>query len=507
MLTALDIPPGIFGNGTELEAGRQNRWRRGNLVRWSEGLLRPVGGWTLANADDAYSGTARSLFAWRTLAAARWLAVGTHTHLYAWSEIWGLRDITPVGYVAGRVNAIEGFGYGADEYGDAEYGTPRVGQGPVLDASIFSFAAWGENLVALAIQDTRPLEWTPFDDPAEATLALPIANAPTGRALFVTAERCLVVLGAGGDPKAVQWSAFEDNTEWTPSALNAAGDFRLQTDGKLLCGLRYRGSNLLFTSTDLHRMDFIGAPLIYSFETVGKSCGPASAQAVVTTESVVVWMGERQFYSYDGVVRPLACEVEDLVFGELDPTQKSKVVAGVNPNFNEAWWFYPVTPNGVPNGMKYVVWNYKENTWHVGTLQRSAIHEPGVYDNPIMALGGNLFLHENGWNAAGTPIGAERWVESGAVSLPPSMGDGDGDTVLSVRQMVPDERTSGQTRVRFKTRLYPNGPETEYGPYALSQLTDMRFQARQVSLRVEGVADQDWRIGLPRFDIHPGGRR
>jgi hypothetical protein len=65
----------------------------------------------------------------------------------------------------------------------------------------------------------------------------------------------------------------------------------------------------------------------------------------------------------------------------------------------------------------------------------------------------------------------------------------------------------GQTRCTFHCRFRPNGPETQFGPYTMAALTDMRFQARQIAVRVEGVADADWRIGLPRFDVVEGGRR
>jgi len=78
---------------------------------------------------------------------------------------------------------------------------------------------------------------------------------------------------------------------------------------------------------------------------------------------------------------------------------------------------------------------------------------------------------------------------------------------MVVRQMLPDERTLGDTRVKFKGRFSPNGPESVHGPYPLSAYTDLRFQARQVSVRIEGVADADWRVGLPRFDVVPGGKR
>ena len=42
-LLPIKIPPGFFRNATQYQA--KNRWYTGNLVRFSEGRLRPIGGW------------------------------------------------------------------------------------------------------------------------------------------------------------------------------------------------------------------------------------------------------------------------------------------------------------------------------------------------------------------------------------------------------------------------------------------------------------------------------
>ena len=42
-LLPIEIPPGFYRNATQYQA--KNRWYDGNLVRFSEGRLRPIGGW------------------------------------------------------------------------------------------------------------------------------------------------------------------------------------------------------------------------------------------------------------------------------------------------------------------------------------------------------------------------------------------------------------------------------------------------------------------------------
>ena len=131
---------------------------------------------------------------------------------------------------------------------------------------------WGEYLVGCATGDGKLYEWQlGFTTP---TLAEPIDNAPEDcAALLVTGERFLFALGAEGNVRKVQWSDQEDNTVWTPSATNQAGDFELNTVGQLMAGKRFRGVNLLWTNVDVHSAQYVGQPFVYGFEKIGSGCG------------------------------------------------------------------------------------------------------------------------------------------------------------------------------------------------------------------------------------------
>jgi len=41
----------------------------------------------------------------------------------------------------------------------------------------------------------------------------------------------------------------------------------------------------------------------------------------------------------------------------------------------------------------------------------------------------------------------------------------------------------------------------------MSNPTSVRFQGRQVRMRVEGNTASDWRVGIMRLDARQGGRR
>ena len=47
-LVALELPAGIYNHGTNLDS--EGRWIDGNFIRWQNGSVRPIGGWTTRKA-------------------------------------------------------------------------------------------------------------------------------------------------------------------------------------------------------------------------------------------------------------------------------------------------------------------------------------------------------------------------------------------------------------------------------------------------------------------------
>ena len=492
MYIPLKLPPGIYRNGTEYQAA--GRWYDANLVRWYENTLRPMGGWRKRSASQM-TGLCRGFITWRANDAERWIAAGTQSKLYAMNEAGTLKEITPTGITAGIADATIKTGYGYSTYGSFAYGVARPDLGGLIPATTWSLDTWGEYLVACSSADGKLYEWQlGFTTP---TLAAAITNAPTGnKALLVTAERILFALGAGGNPRKVQWSDQEDNTVWTPLSTNQAGDFELATVGTLIAGKRVKGVNLLFTDVDVHTANYIGAPFVYGFEKAGSGCGLISAQAVAAIDTAAIWMSKSGFWTYDGYVKPLPSDVSDYVFTNMNFNQASKVYAVHNSQFGEIWWYYP--SSGSNENDSYVTYNYRENHWNIGSLARTAGTDAGVFTNPLLVSSdGYIYEHEVGFAYDSASV----FAESGPVQL------GNGDNIMSVRQVVPDEQTLGEAVVSFKTRNYPTGAQSTFGPYTAANPTDVRFAARQVNVKVTGAVLADWRIGVMRLEAVAGGKR
>ena len=284
----------------------------------------------------------------------------------------------------------------------------------------------------------------------------------------------------------------------SPAATNEAGDLELNTSGSIMKGLTVRGQTLILTTRDAHVANYIGPPYVYGIERVGTSCGLAAKQAAIVVDAGAFWMGANSFYTLQGAsVQELQSDVSDYVFNDMNKAQVSKAFAVSNSMFGEITWFYPSADSNEND--RYVTFNYVENTWYTGNLGRTAGHDRGAFRQPMMVATSDnkVYEHEVGFDYGGL----EPFAETGPFML------GSGDQVISVTEMLPDEKTQGDVDVTFKTRFYPNGTERSYGPYSMSNPTSLRFTGRQVRMRIEGQRLSDWRVGVNRVDVVQGGRR
>lgn len=490
---------GLYRNGTIQQSA--GRWYDGNLIRFQQDQVKPIGGWQVRSSSAApFAGSARALVSWRDNSNNRWIGVGTHSNLYVQDEAGDNADITPSGFTVGRPDATQNLGYGGGAYGTSYYGVPRPTNSAYLAAAVWTLDSWGEDLVGASDGDGKIYLWTL--NPAAPAAA--VANAPTGVAsILVTAEGFLFALGQAGDARRVAWCDQQNITVWAADATNQAGDFDLTTVGTLQVGKALPSGALILTDVDAWLASYVGAPLVYGFTRVGSACGVISKGAIAAQDARAAWMGRNGFWLFDGqAVQPLDCDVADSVFTGLNANQCSKVSAVHLSDQGEIWWFYPSEASVECDS--YVCWAYREsqrlgfNVWTLGSLERLCGSGRGVFPNPLMVDGsGLLYQHETGLNFDG----AQPYIETGPFEI------GQGDALAEVQQVIPDQLVDGAVSATFYGRMYPNGPETTYGPYPLVSPTDVLFQARLIRTRYTGLAMADWRIGTMKLDVTPGDKR
>ena len=82
---------------------------------------------------------------------------------------------------------------------------------------------------------------------------------------------------------------------------------------------------------------------------------------------------------------------------------------------------------------------------------------------------------------------------------------------MRIQRFIPDFISqTGNTRISFVTRNYPNSSPTTTN-FDVSSTTikkDTRLRARSIAIKVAyTTTNEDWKLGTFRLDISPGGRR
>jgi hypothetical protein len=322
------------------------------------------------------------------------------------------------------------------------------------------------------------------------------------------------------DPLLVRFSSQEDALTWTPTAENTAGDLRIGSGSEIICAVETRQQILIWTDISLHAMQFLGPPFTFGIQVISENTTIMGPLATMAVDDVVYWMGDEDFYVYDGRVKELPSTVKEYVFNDFNLAQREKAVAALNSSFNEVWWFYPSSSSDTVD--RYVVYNYQSNIWYYGTLARTAWIDRGINTLPIAAsTDGYLYFQEAGLNDGSTtpPSPIEAYIESSQVDID------DGDSFSFIRRIIPDVTFNGSSAsaptvdMILKARNFPGGSylitdtaavtRTATVPVELfTNQVHVRLRGRSVALRVESDdTDVQWRLGTPRVDLQRDGRR
>jgi len=495
----LAIPAGSRRRATPQDT--RGAWWDMSLVRFHGGVLTPIGGWkSLPGVKTA--GPVRALLSWRDNERVRWVAAASLQQIVAWDGSTGI-VISPGDFAGGQLGGLLD-GYGIGGYGLEGYGVHRslepqqyrAGPGDTV-----TLDNWGEDLLAMGSADGRLLHWVPVL-PISGQL-VPVANAPRGRCFIVTDERAVVILGADGDPRRLSWCSQELLTDWVPTITNTAGSLQVRSTGNGLAMRRVAQGTMIWCDDDVHLLGYVGTPYVYGLNRVGTGCGPVGPDAMVAMTGRTVWMGQQSFWLYDGSVRPLACAIEGFVFDDMSAVTKSQAYGYHNGVFPEVTWGYPSGNALTPDS--YVTWNYEDDVWTHGKLDRSMGCEPGAFGLPLLAdSAGQVYQHETGWLADGAARGALVFAETGDLQL------GEGDTGLFLTALIPDLKRAELVQFHLKGQWEPEGVEDDFGVFTLDRpdgIIDTCLETRSLRLRIEGLADGPWQLGRIRLEGVPGAGR
>lgn len=423
----------------------------------------------------------------------------------------------------GGEDAAPAEGYGVSGYGEGEYGYGS--QGSFFDPPRqWSMEAWGEDLLAVPTNEGL-YAWISssglFNNPATR-----VASAPDQiTAMFLTMpQRQIMLLGAEDngvqDKLLIKWSDIDDysiyRTVGSPAVPGQqAGWFRLPRGNAIIGGLQVPSqAGLIWTDIALWSAYYIGAPFIYSFTEIASGCGLIAQRAAGVLGGITMWLSRAGYFIYDGTsVRPIPCDVWDLIFGNLNEEQIQKITCAPNSLFREFEWFIPSADGDGENdiSIKYSLdgyWDYSP----MNKLRRTAWIDQSVWGNPIGAgVDGYLYQHEIGFNDDQAAM--DSYAESGWFALD------EGEEFVFLERLLPDFvfKGSGATvKMTVKMKEFPadesaDNPVQTLGPYSVNSKSTyaiVRGRNRLASLRFESDdLGSFWRLGRVLANMWSDGKR
>ena len=427
---------------------------------------------------------------------------------------------------------VSGAGWGTGNWARGEWGSASSDPIVINTLRLWSHDNFGEDLL-INVRDGGIYYWDETNGlsnrAVDITSLAGSDSAPTIAKQVLVSDRDRHVIAFGcdteanpgvQDPLAIRFSDQESLTDWRTQTTNTAGELRLGSGSEIVTALETRQQILVFTDTTLYSMQFLGPPFTFGVNSLSENITVAGPNAAIAVDDNVYWMGRSEFYVYSGSVQRLPCMVRDFVFSDLNEGQIEKVNAAINTQYSEVWWYYPSSDSEEVN--KYVVYNYLEQVWYYGSFGRTAWIDRGIFDFPFAAnADGYIYEHEIGFDDGTTnpttPINA--FIQSSPIDI------GDGEQFMLVRKMIPDVDFKNSTatlpdvNITLDVKNVPDGTysNTQTDAFVKTQAAPLNARTEKLFFRLRGrqmrfkISSDDlgvtWRLGSPRLDIRPDGRR
>lgn len=405
----------------------------------------------------------------------------------------------------GEIDGTGGAGYSTGAYGIGTYGTPSTADYFPLT---WSLSPWGQNLMANP-RGQGIFYW-------DGLTAFPAERIPTAPVnctyMLVNPQRQVMAFGCNEEvsgefnPLAIRWSDIENFDDWATLSSNNAGEWILESGGRIVCARLIGDYVLVWTLDAVFLGTFIGDPgQTWKFDKVGANCGAIGPGAPVVRAQTATWIApDKMFWTYNlgGAPSQVACPIRGMFEDYMTLGQNDKIMGATVGGFGETTWFYPDSRDGFENSRALTL---GAEGWSRDLLSRSAFVDAGPHTYPIgVSPDGWAYWHEKGHSSDGAPLSG--FIESADFY----MGEGDGGVM--VNGVWPDLKGQiGVFRLSIFGREYPQARERTFGPWNLQpgqSKRSFRKAMRIARVRLDfGSAPCYARGGKPEFDVQAIGGR
>jgi len=512
----------------------------GDYVIFS-GATGPVGGIpaTSLNTEFKIFNVTGNTFQITTASTASSIATGGGTAITAKFQVH-----------VGNATLTAGYGWGVSPWGSYGWGTGSPT--PIFEPIRLIYQTNFNNDLFFNIRYSDIFYWTYSTSPARAVY---LKNVPGSVAvpqqvtrIAFTSQGFLLAMGCTTydpnatapdylgyfDPLMIRWSNVDPDIgpepeNWQPTQTNSAGFLRIQTGSAIITSIGTRQETLIWTDTSLNSLQFLGTAEVFSVQQLSAHTTIIGPNAAIGANNITYWMGTDKFFTYSGRVDTLPCTLRQYVFQDINLDLGDYCFAGSNVQFNEIIWFY-VSADGAEIN-RYVVYNYSENIWYYGQIERTAWMDSVATQYPIALDNGWLYYHENGVDD-GQPLGADplpitAYIQSADIDIT------DGDKYMLIRRIIPDVNFTGSdpnavalpnAQITVGVRNFPGAANATSNASGIPNLRNVvtttatidqytnqvfvRARGRQMNFKISSdTVGTQWQLGMPRMDAREDGSR
>lgn len=418
---------------------------------------------------------------------------------------------------AGNCTFSPGLGYGGGPYSAGSYGTAKMFTSGYKLPRIWSIDRYGDGVVLTPGDQGKVYEWDGDLDIAPTILL----NSPATANYVFVGNNQVITFGYNGVDNRVKTSDGIDNTNWTPGPTSTAFQGEIQSAGRLIAHSYVKDQFLLFTQAKVFVMIYIGLPEIWLIKELTSADGLLSPKSVVQIGDAVAWVGQSDFYIYNGSVLSTIPNnnVKQWFFQNINAGKYYLSFARRVIQFNEVRWFAPF--GGATEPDTQIVWNYQEGYFFNDSgITRTASEEPqNPTRNQYMAKGScdgsitsTLYQHEIGYTEDGANMTGS--LTSNFANI------GEGDYIQKVGRIIPSNALLPVGNINMGQDLYTmtvnakdyDGQQNSvaFGPYSINGFTqkiDTRIAGRQRQYVYSFSGTQGFRLQKTFEEIKPSTAR
>lgn len=399
---------------------------------------------------------------------------------------------------SGNIEAYAGTATKLYKLGQTVTDVAKAGDYSLAQASGWGFADWGDKVIA--VNRGTPTQIitkgaSNFGD---------LVGAPSASHIAIVKEQ--IVLGnlddGGIRPNVVKWSGLNNETQWT-AGTNQSGEQTLLSGGDVM---RVVGGDygVIFMESAIYRMDYVGTPLIYTFNEVEPARGTLAGGSVAQYGRSIFYLGLDGFYELiDGSYsKPIGHEKVNRTFlADLDSSFYDRISASIDIKRNLVVWTYAGVgnTNGGPN--KAIIYNWSTERWSFAEFDSDCLINGASFGETLESLdsfgdmdslpfsldssvwkGGNLLL---GGFTPDHRFGFMNGEALSAVLDTSEFGKNDRHTIHYVRPYIEGSAaTNIQTQIIYRNQL--TEPEQISAAYSLDETgkANTRINARYKRIRL-----------------------